>query len=142
MNPTHDLQIRVRYQETDAMGRVHHANYITYFEMGRTELLRANGYSYRQVEDEGYYLVVADVSVKYLLPAFYDDVLTLRTTITSARGARIEHVYEVYRGLEQLATGRSIVACVDKAGRVRRLPAWLQVADRAAGSEAGSEAGG
>jgi len=124
--PTHDLQIRVRYQETDAMGRVHHANYITYFEMGRTELLRANGYSYRQVEGEGYYLVVAQVDIKYLLPAFYDDVLTMRTTVMSARGARIEHVYEVYRGLELLASGRSLVACVDKQGRVRRLPSWLQ----------------
>jgi acyl-CoA thioester hydrolase len=122
----HDLQIRVRYQETDAMGRVHHANYITYFEMGRTELLRALGHSYKQVEDQGFYLVIAEVSCRYLLPARYDDLLTLRTMVEKSRGATVEHRYELYRGLELLATGQSVVACVDREGRVRRLPAWLQ----------------
>jgi acyl-CoA thioester hydrolase len=122
----YDLQIRVRYQETDAMGRVHHANYLNYFEMGRTELLRAAGRSYREVEDEGFYLVIAEVSCHYLLPARYDDLLTLRTTVLKARGARIEHEYKLFRGLELLATGKSVVACVDRQGNVRRLPEWLQ----------------
>jgi acyl-CoA thioester hydrolase len=122
----HDLQIRVRYQETDAMGRVHHANYITYFEMGRTELLRAVGRSYKEVEDEGFYLVIAEVNCRYLAPAFYDDLLTLRTMVIKSRGATVEHRYEVYRGLELLATGHSIAACVDRQGKVRRLPRWLQ----------------
>jgi acyl-CoA thioester hydrolase len=62
----HDLSVRVRYQETDAMGRVHHANYINYFELGRTELLRTAGSSYKQVEEEGFYLVIAEVSCRYL----------------------------------------------------------------------------
>ncbi len=62
----HDLSIRVRYQETDAMGRVHHANYINYFELGRTELLRSAGFSYKHVEEEGFYLVVAEVGCRYL----------------------------------------------------------------------------
>jgi acyl-CoA thioester hydrolase len=122
----HDLQIRVRYQETDAMGRVHHANYITYFEMGRTELLRAVGRSYKEVEDEGFYLVIAEVSCRYLAPAYSDDLLTLRTMVIKSRGATVEHRYEVYRGLELLATGHSIAACVDRQGKVRRLPRWLQ----------------
>jgi acyl-CoA thioester hydrolase len=122
-----DLQFRVRYQETDAMGRVHHANYLTYFEMGRTELLRASGHTYKQVEEEGFYLVIAEATCRYLMPAFYDDLLTLRTTVAKARGARIEHQYELYRGVELLATGHSVVACVDRQGRVRRLPDWLQV---------------
>ena len=87
MLATHEVQIRVRYQETDAMGRVHHANYINYFELGRTELLRAMGRSYKEVEHEGYYLVIADVSCRYLLPAQYDDLLTLRTTVLRARGS-------------------------------------------------------
>jgi acyl-CoA thioester hydrolase len=108
------------------MGRVHHANYINYFEIGRTELLRSMGHSYRQVEEEGFYLVVAEISVRYLLPAQYDDLLTLRTAVLSARGARIEHEYQIFRGVELLATGRSAVACVDRQGRVRRLPAWLR----------------
>lgn len=108
------------------MGRLHHANFFTYFELGRTELLRASGRTYREVEEEGLYLVVAEISCQYLAAAVYDDLLTLRTVVVSAKGARIEHRYEVYRGLELLATGRSVVAAVDKQGRVRRLPDWLR----------------
>lgn len=123
----HDLQIRVRYQETDAMGRLHHANYATYFELGRTELLRAAGWSYKQVEELGLFLVVSELSCRYLRPANYDDLLTLRTTTLSSRGARIEHEYQLFRGTELLATGKSTVACVDRAGNVRRLPDWLRM---------------
>ena len=121
----HDLAIRVRYQETDAMGRLHHANFFTYFELGRTELLRSAGISYREVEELGLFLVVSDISCQYFLPASYDDLLTLRTTTVSARGARIEHTYQVLRDDQLLARGHSIVACVDREGRVRRLPEWL-----------------
>jgi acyl-CoA thioester hydrolase len=123
----HDLQIRVRYQETDAMGRLHHANYLTYFELGRTEMLRADGASYRQVEEQGLFLVVSEIICRYMRPANYDDVLTLRTTVLSARGARIEHEYQLFRGTELLATGRSTVACVDRTGAVKRLPDWLRM---------------
>jgi acyl-CoA thioester hydrolase len=134
----HDLSIRVRYQETDAMGRVHHANYINYFELGRTELLRSAGFSYKQVEEEGFYLVVAEVGCRYLAPAVYDDLLTLRTTVVRSRGAKIEHKYEIFRGLELLVTGHTVVACVDKLGRVRRLPEWLQVTEDNINDEARS----
>jgi acyl-CoA thioester hydrolase len=127
MNPQHDLQIRVRYQETDAMGRLHHANYPTYFELGRTEALRAEGHTYREVEEQGVFLVVSELTCRYLRPANYDDVLTLRTTMISARGARIEHEYQLFRGTLLLATGRTTVACVDKLGNVKRLPDWLQL---------------
>jgi len=123
----HDLQIRVRYQETDAMGRLHHANYATYFELGRTELLRAAGGSYKDVEELGLFLVVSELSCRYLRPANYDDLLTLRTTTLSARGARIEHEYQLFRGTELLATGKSTVACVDRQGNVRRLPDSLRL---------------
>lgn len=123
----HEITIRVRYQETDAQGRLHHANYFTYFELGRTELLRAAGWSYRQVEDAGYLLVVADISCEYFLPAGFDDVLTLRTTVMHAKGARIEHQYEVMRGDDLIARGRSLIACVDRSGKPRRLPDWLKV---------------
>ena len=121
----HETQIRVRYQETDAQGRVHHANYFTYFEQGRVELLRAAGYDYRRLEAEGYLLVVAEISCQYYLPASYDDLLTLRTTTVAARGARVEHRYEVLRGGELLAVGRSVVACVNRSGKVTRLPKFL-----------------
>jgi acyl-CoA thioester hydrolase len=121
----HDEQIRVRYQETDAMGRVHHASFITYFEIGRTELLRATGKTYRQFEEQGLMLVVTEISCEYFEPALYDDLLTVRTTTASAKGARIEHHYEVFRGETLLARGHSVVACVDRMGKVRRLPPSL-----------------
>jgi acyl-CoA thioester hydrolase len=121
----HEIQIRVRYQETDAQGRVHHANFFTYFEQGRVELLRAAGFDYRHLEETGYLLVVTEIACQYYLPASYDDLLTLRTTTVAAKGARVEHRYEVFRDGELLATGRSIVACVNRQGRVTRLPKFL-----------------
>jgi acyl-CoA thioester hydrolase len=127
MLPQHEIQIRVRYQETDGQGRLHHANYFTYFEQGRTEFLRAIGKSYRQVEEEGFMLVVAEIGCEYFGPASFDDLLTLRTTIVKAKGARIEHRYEVFREGELIARGRSIVACVDRTGRPKRLPNWLGI---------------
>jgi acyl-CoA thioester hydrolase len=121
----HEIEIRVRYQETDGQGRLHHAHFFTYFEQGRTELLRAAGYPYRQVESEGWMLVVADISCQYYLPASYDDLLRLRTTIVEARGARVVNKYQVFRGDTLLAEGRSTVACINREGRVARLPPAL-----------------
>lgn len=122
----HTIAIRVRYQETDAQARVHHANYITYFEQGRVELLRAAGYSYRELEASGILLVVAEVGCEYFLPAQHDDVLQVTTRTVAAKGARIEHHYEVRRDQDLLARGRTVVACVDRTGRPRRLPDWLR----------------
>ncbi len=124
----HEIEIRVRYQETDAQGRLHHANYLTYFELGRTELLRAAGYNYRQVEEEGWMLVVSEISCQYYLPASYDDLLRLRTLVVEARGARVVNQYQVFRGDDLLAEGRSVVACINREGRVRRLPRALTLA--------------
>lgn len=121
----HEITLRVRYQETDAQARVHHANYITYFEQGRVELLRAAGYSYKRLEDDGILLVVSEVECRYYLPAEYDDLLRLVTTTVKAKGARIEHHYQLYRDDQLIVEGRSVVACVDRTGRVRRLPGWL-----------------
>jgi acyl-CoA thioester hydrolase len=122
----HEIEIRVRYQETDGQGRVHHANYLTWFEQGRVELLRSMGHSYRELEDAGIFLVVAEASLQYYLPAVFDDVLRLRTTTVHAKGARIEHKYAIFRGEDLLAEGSTTVACVDKSGRVTRLPPWLR----------------
>ena len=122
----HEILIRVRYQETDGQGRLHHANYPNYFEVGRVELLRAAGYSYRELEEQGIFLVVAELHCTYYQPAAYDDQLRLRTRTVAAKGARIEHAYQVFREELLLAEGRTVVACVDRAGRVRRLPPWLR----------------
>lgn len=120
-----DITIRVRYQETDGQGVLHHANYFTYFEMGRTELLRANGRTYRDVEAGGILMVVARIGCRYRKPAFYDDELTLRTTTVRVTTAKIEHEYELYRGTELLAEGHSTIACVDRQGKLLRVPEWM-----------------
>src|SRR4030095_8054327 len=98
----HEIQIRIRYQETDGQGRLHHANFFTYFEMGRTELLRASGMNYRDMESAGLMLVVAEITCKYRRPANYDDLLTIRTKVTHARGAKVVNEYQVLRGQELL----------------------------------------
>ncbi len=77
----HEIQVRVRYSETDAMGYLHHANYLNFFEMGRTELLRAAGGSYREVEEQGLFIVVVKIEVRYRAPARYDDELTVKTKL-------------------------------------------------------------
>ena len=121
----HDVEIRVRYQETDGQRRVHHANFLTYFEIGRTEMLRARGGTYRQFEDAGLLLVVAEASCAYRAAAEYDDLLTVRTFVEKVGGASITHTYEVIRAGAIIATGRTVVVCVDRDGHVRRLPDWL-----------------
>lgn len=125
MAVVHELKIRVRYQETDGQRRVHHANFLTYFEMGRTEMLRAHGYTYRQFEDEGLFMVVSEARVNYHAPAEYDDRLLLRTRVEKIGAAHIKHAYEVIRETRILVTGSTTVVCVDREGRVRRLPDWM-----------------
>ena len=122
---SHEIQIRVRYAETDRMGLLHHANYFVYFEMGRTELLRRRGLSYRDVEDAGHYLVIVDIGCKFKRPAYYDDLLTLHTTVARVTHVKIEHKYQVLRDGLLLAEGHSTLACVDKDGRPQALPATL-----------------
>src|SRR5436190_18887577 len=94
---TGEIQVRVRYAETDRIGLLRHANYLVYFEQARTELLRGRGVTYKDLEDQGYLLVLTRVEVKYRSPARYDDLLTVRTTVTRTTPVRIEHKYEVLR---------------------------------------------
>jgi acyl-CoA thioester hydrolase len=122
---SHETEIRVRYQETDGQRRVHHANFLTYFEIGRTEMLRGRGATYRQFEEAGLFLVVAEASCSYRAAAEYDDLLLVRTYVEKVGGASIEHSYEVIRDKTIIASGRTVVVCVDREGRVRRLPDWL-----------------
>lgn len=123
-----EIQIRVRYAETDRMGLLHHANYLVYFEQARTELLRQYGASYKDLEDQGYYLVIAKVEIKYKSPAYYDDVLTIRTTVVRTTPVRIEHRYEVFREGMLICEGTTTLACVDKQGRLQAMPRWLMEA--------------
>ncbi|UUO05150.1 acyl-CoA thioesterase [Blastopirellula sp. J2-11] len=120
-----EMHIRVRYQETDAQARVHHANYITYFEVVRTEMLREAGFSYREMEASGLYLVVAEAECKYRAAAVFDDLLCISIETVKAKGVRIENRYEVRRDDEVIATGRTLLACVDKSGKPRPIPKRL-----------------
>src|SRR5438034_7510035 len=126
---TGEIQIRVRYAETDRMGLLHHANYLVYFEQGRTELLRAQGLAYRDLEDQGYLLVLTKAQVRYRSPARYDDLLTLRTTLVRTTHVKIEHRYELLRGSELLAEGETTLACIDRNGKVQALPEMLRLPD-------------
>ena len=122
-----EIQIRVRYAETDRMGLLHHANYLVYFEQARTELLRAKGMSYRDLEDRGYLLVLTKAEVRYLRPARYDDLLTVRATCVKTTAVRIDHRYEVFRDGLLLTEGATTLACVDREGRPQALPDALRL---------------
>jgi acyl-CoA thioester hydrolase len=122
MSSEHEIEIRVRYSETDAMGFLHHGNYFALFEMGRTELLRSRGGNYRRMEEEGLFMVVVSVECKYRKPARYDDLLALKTRVSRITPAKIEHEYHLYRDGELLTEARSVLACVDSAGVVQRIP--------------------
>jgi len=118
--------IRVRYAETDKMGLLHHANYLIYFEQARTDLLRSQGLTYRQMEDQGFFLVITNVEVKFKSPAHYDDVLTIKATVSRTTPIRIEHTYEVTCDGRAIAEGKTTLACVDRDGKLQPLPAWFQ----------------
>lgn len=119
-----ELEIRVRYSETDKMGYVYYGNYAAYLEVGRVELLRKLGLSYRQMEDDGIMLPVADYHIRYLKPAFYDDLLTVRTIIRNKPVTKIEFEYEMYNQDEVLLNKSEVVLVfVDiKSGRPCRAP--------------------
>src|SRR5262245_33529468 len=124
-----DITIRVRYAETDRMGLLHHANYLVYFEQGRTELLRSQGMAYRDLEDQGVLLVLTKIQVRYRSPARYDDLLTLRTTLVRTTLVKIEHRYELFRDGLLLAEGESTLGCIDREGKVQPLPDALRLAE-------------
>jgi acyl-CoA thioester hydrolase len=130
------VRLRPRYNECDPMGVVHHAAYVPWLEMGRTELLRDSGLSYAQLEAMGVLLVIVRLEVTYKRPARYDDQLELTTRVlpTGSR-VKIEHAYELAllhpatgEALAEpavLLTAQSTLACVDRSGRPQPLPAWL-----------------
>jgi acyl-CoA thioester hydrolase len=116
-------EIRVIYGDTDQMGVVYYANYLRWFEAGRTEFLRAKGLSYSDFEArEKLILPVAEAGVSYLQPARYDDLVAIETSLVATRRASARFEYAVRRGPDLLATGFTVHACVDGDGRIRRLP--------------------
>lgn len=121
----HNTPITVRYAETDQMGIVHHANYLVWFELGRTEYCKSKGFSYRDMEKEDDALmVVAEAYCRYKSPAFYDDNLVIKTKLEEAKSRTLRFLYEVYRPFDDslLAEGETLHVVTDSAKKVRSLP--------------------
>ncbi len=114
------------------MGIVYHGAYLPWFEIGRTTLLREYGVRYRELEAEGYRLPVLELGVKYLRPALYDDVVDIHTVLPEKPTIRIRLEYELKRGDELLATGWTLHAFIDQAGRPVRPPPRFAAAMNAA----------
>jgi len=124
---SHAITIVPRYAETDQAGVVHHSVYPVWFEMGRTELLRANGLAYRELEKAGVFFVVVELHIRYRRPARYDEQLRLETRCSQVTASKVEHVYTLSRADDGqvLAEGSSVLACVDGQGRIRRMPEFM-----------------
>ncbi|MBI2845843.1 MAG: acyl-CoA thioesterase [Chloroflexi bacterium] len=117
----------MRYAETDAMGIVHHAAYMVWFEAGRSELMFETGSSYTQLESEGYHLPVVEATARFLSPARYGDVVTVRTWVEELGSRGVTFGYEVVKeDGNLLATGRTVHICTDRAGNVRTTPRWAR----------------
>lgn len=129
---SHTITIVPRYAETDKGGVVHHSVYPVWLEMGRTELLRANGVAYRDLEKAGVFFVVARLQIKYRRPAEYDEKLELETTCSLVNHGKVEHTYTLKRACDGLvlAEGATTLACVDAEGKIRRVPDFMQPAEK------------
>lgn len=121
-------RVRVRYAETDRMGVVYYANYLVWFEVGRTEWLRETGWSYREMERDGISLPVIEAHCEYRRPARYDDDIEICTKAVPMTAVRIRFDYEVWRAGDDapLATGHTVHAALDMNGRPCRLPARVR----------------
>ena len=121
-------RVRVRYAETDQMRIVYYANYFVWFEVGRTDLLRASGWNYREMEAEGFGMPVIEAGCAYRQPAKYDDEIEVRTTGEMLSPVRVKFSYEVVRAADAitLATGTTVHATVGRNGRPCRLPDRLR----------------
>ncbi len=125
MDGWHETEVRVRYAETDQMGIVHHSNYPVWFEAGRSSLCRARGFSYREMEErDNALMVVAEVYCRYKSPAYYEDLLTIRTRVAEIRSRSIRFVYEIVRAEDNmlLAEGETLHLVTDREKKVRKVP--------------------
>ena len=120
-----ETTLRVRYAETDQMGIVYYANYLVWFEIGRTDFCRQHGFAYKDMEKEdGLYIMVAESRCRYKAPAYYDDEILLRTCLRAVRKRVLVFGYEVFRAheLDLLAEGETVHVITDRDGRPRALP--------------------
>jgi acyl-CoA thioester hydrolase len=122
---SHRITYRVIYGDTDMMGVVYYANYLRWFEMGRAELFRTLGLTYKEIEEQGYYLPLSEVTCKYVSSARYDDEVIIEASLDPSVRAGVKFNYTVYRcnGDQVVATGSTRHAFVDHEGKVVRPPA-------------------
>lgn len=127
---SHEMSLRVRYAETDRMGYVYYGTYAQYFEVGRVEALRSLGLPYRRMEEDGVMLPVHDMKVEYRKPAYYDDLLTVRTSIVELPSVRIRFAYAVFNEAGELITeALTTLVFIDRAtNKPRRAPDALLAA--------------
>jgi len=121
----HETTLRVRYAETDQMGVVYHSNFIIWFEVGRVEMLRSLGFSYKDMEEQDdTHIVVVGVKCDYKKPARYDDVIRVRTRVTDSRSRILRFTYEVFNDAtgDLLATGETTHVTCDGQGRPKTMP--------------------
>ena len=125
MDGWYETEIRVRYSETDQMGIVHHANYLVWFEVGRSDLCRAKGFSYKEMEKEDNALmVVAESYCRYKSPSFYEDILNICTKVGEVRSRSLRFYYEIHRKSDNtlIAEGETLHLVTDRDKKVRTLP--------------------
>ncbi len=125
---SHQIETRVLYADTDGMGIVYYANYLRWFEMGRTALMRQAGISSADMEAHAVYLPVSEVSCKYLRSARYDEVLIIETTIDFIKRASMQFRYRIFRREDgaELVTGTTLHAFIDRQGNIVRIPRPLK----------------
>lgn len=129
MDGWHETEVRVRYAETDQMGIVHHASYLVWFEVGRSEFCRNKGFSYKEMEEDANALmVVAESYCRYKAPAFYEDILTVRTKVSEVRSRSLRFFYEIHRAIDDVlvAEGESLHIVTDNNRKVISLPAFYR----------------
>ena len=120
-----DIPLRVRYADTDRMGIVYYGSYPVYFEVARSEYMRGKGFPYIKLEEMGYHLVVAGMEVKYLNPALYDDLLTIRTSVSDVQSRGVTFNYTILRDAITVVLGKTRHICVTADRKSRRLPPFL-----------------
>ena len=125
LHAVNETRLRVRYAETDQMGVVYHSNHFIWFEVGRVELMRQMGFSYRDMErDDGHFIAVAEAKCRYRAPVYYDEEVVVRTRLKRARSSVVVFSYELLRAetSEVLAEGETVHVVTDSQMRVARLP--------------------
>jgi acyl-CoA thioester hydrolase len=119
----HTVELRVRYAETDRMGVVYHANYLVWCEVGRTDFIRTSGVSYREMEEHGVGLAVAEATLRFHAPAKYDDVIRVQTTLTDVRSRSVTFDYSILRADDtRLVSASTRLVSIDPAGRTTAIP--------------------